>query len=105
MVASKPSFRVPFPPRDLDLSSLSESLERATLALGQLVGSTQILPDPDLFVFMNVRREAVLSSQIEGTEASLEEMDILVEITGKKSYRVFAFESYLELFEERRERG
>lgn len=43
----------------------------ATLSLGRLVGSAEILPDPDLLVFMYIRREAVLSSQIEGTEASL----------------------------------
>ncbi len=61
----------PFPPRDLDLVPLAALIERATLALGRLVGSAEILPDPDLFVFMYVRREAVLSSQIEGTEASL----------------------------------
>jgi Fic family protein len=61
----------PFPPGDLDLGGLHELLERATLALGRLVGAAEILPDPDLFVYMYVRREAVLSSQIEGTEASL----------------------------------
>jgi len=61
----------PFPPNDLDLEPLGDLLERATLSLGRLVGSAEILPDPDLFVFMYVRREAVLSSQIEGTEASL----------------------------------
>ena len=61
----------PFPPTDLDLEPLGDLLERAALALGRLVGSAEILPDPDLFVFMYVRREAVLSSQIEGTEASL----------------------------------
>lgn len=60
-----------FPPEDLQLDPLADLLERATLALGRLVGSAEILPDPDLFVFMYVRREAVLSSQIEGTEASL----------------------------------
>lgn len=66
----------PFPSQDLDLSAgLVELLSRANLALGRLVGSTEILPNPDLFVFMYVRREAVLSSQIEGTQASL--MDIL----------------------------
>jgi len=53
------------------LERLADHLERATLALGSLVGSAEILPDPDLFVYMYVRREAVLSSQIEGTEASL----------------------------------
>lgn len=62
----------PFPPDDLRIQPrLVDLLEDATLALGKLVGSTEILPDPDLFVFMYVRREAVLSSQIEGTEASL----------------------------------
>jgi Fic family protein len=48
---------------------------KADLELGKLVGATSILPNPELFVFMYVRREAVLSSQIEGTQASL--MDIL----------------------------
>ncbi|MEQ9569789.1 MAG: Fic family protein [Longimicrobiales bacterium] len=61
----------PFPPTDLTLAPLGDLLEKATLSLGRLVGSAEILPDPDLFVFMYVRREAVLSSQIEGTEASL----------------------------------
>lgn len=65
-----------FPPGDIQLErSLVDVLERATLALGKLVGSTEILPDPDLFVYMYIRREAVLSSQIEGTEASL--VDVL----------------------------
>jgi hypothetical protein len=52
----------PFPPADLDLARLQELLERATLALGRLVGAAEILPDPDIFVYMYVRREAVLSS-------------------------------------------
>ncbi len=60
-----------FPPGDLRLGALAELLEKATLSLGRLVGSAEILPDPDLFVYMYVRREAVLSSQIEGKEASL----------------------------------
>jgi len=61
-----------FPPTDIKIApSLVALVEDATLALGKLVGSSEILPDPDLFVYMYVRREAVLSSQIEGTEASL----------------------------------
>ena len=48
---------------------------KATLALGKLDGATETLPNPDLFVFMYVRKEAVLSSQIEGTQASL--MDLI----------------------------
>lgn len=46
-------------------------LSAADRALGRLDGSTDALPNPDLFVFMYVRREAALSSQIEGTQASL----------------------------------
>ncbi|HLB61617.1 MAG TPA: Fic family protein [Actinomycetota bacterium] len=66
----------PFPPRDLALNSrLQALLSAADLALGRLDGATALVPDPDLFVFMYVRREAVLSSQIEGTQASL--MDVL----------------------------
>ncbi len=45
-------------------------LERATLALGRLDSITLLLPDPDLFLYAYVRREAVLSSQIEGTQSS-----------------------------------
>ncbi|HEY9628076.1 MAG TPA: Fic family protein [Coleofasciculaceae cyanobacterium] len=52
-----------------------ELLSQADRALGRLDGATDALPNPDLFVFMYVRKEAVLSSQIEGTQASL--IDIL----------------------------
>lgn len=54
---------------------LLELLSKADRALGRLDGATDILPNPDLFVFMYVRKEAVLSSQIEGTQASL--MDVV----------------------------
>ena len=53
---------------------LSGLLSRADLALGRLDGSIQTLPNPDLFVYMYVRKEAVLSSQIEGTQASLTDL-------------------------------
>jgi Fic family protein len=49
-------------------------LERATLALGRLDSVTLLLPDPDLFLYAYVRREAVLSSQIEGTQSSLTDL-------------------------------
>ncbi len=49
-------------------------LSRADLALGRLDGSIQTLPNPDLFVYMYVRKEAVLSSQIEGTQSSLQDL-------------------------------
>ncbi len=66
----------PFPPSDVRLENrLLPLLSKADQELGKLIGAAHILPNPDLFVFMYVRREAVLSSQIEGTQASL--MDIL----------------------------
>jgi Fic family protein len=49
-------------------------LERATLALGRLDSITLLLPDPHLFLYAYVRREAVLSSQIEGTQSSLAQL-------------------------------
>ncbi len=49
-------------------------LSQADRALGRLDGSIQTLPNPDLFVLMYVRKEAVLSSQIEGTQSSLQDL-------------------------------
>src|SRR4051812_44659032 len=49
-------------------------LSQADRALGRLDGSVQTLPHPDLFVYMYVRKEAVLSSQIEGTQSSLQDL-------------------------------
>ena len=54
--------------------TLQALLSEADRSLGRLDGSIQILPDPDLFVFMYVRKEAVLSSQIEGTQSSLQDL-------------------------------
>jgi Fic family protein len=56
---------------DEELMALLSDADRA---LGRLDGSIQTLPDPDLFVFMYVRKEAVLSSQIEGTQSSLNDV-------------------------------
>ncbi len=50
---------------------MNRLLADATLAIGRLDGAIQNLPNPDLFVYMYVRKEAVLSSQIEGTQSSL----------------------------------
>ncbi|MEZ6127456.1 MAG: Fic family protein [Planctomycetaceae bacterium] len=49
-------------------------LSQADRSLGRLDGSILTLPNPDLFVFMYVRKEAVLSSQIEGTQSSLQDV-------------------------------
>lgn len=59
----------PNPPVQFD-EEMHSLLSLADRRLGRLDGITQILPNPDLFVSMYVRKEAVLSSQIEGTQAS-----------------------------------
>jgi Fic family protein len=66
----------PLPPEpgvvfDADLVNL---LGMATTAVGRLDGVARMLPNPDLFVAMYVRREAVLSSQIEGTQSTLDDV-------------------------------
>jgi Fic family protein len=49
-------------------------LGQATHAIGKLSGLSAVIPDPDLFVYLYVRKEALLSSQIEGTPCSLEDI-------------------------------
>jgi Fic family protein len=63
----------PDPEVDVDAEMLAV-LSDADLALGRLDGVIQTVPNPDLFVAMYVRREAVLSSQIEGTQSTLEDL-------------------------------
>lgn len=63
----------PLPPLDLN-DARQALLERATLALGRLDSVCVLLPDPQLFLYAYVRREAVLSSQIEGTQSSLSDL-------------------------------
>ncbi len=66
----------PLPPQPaliLD-GSLQQVLESAVLALGRLDGVSTLLPDEALFLYAYVRKEAVLSSQIEGTQSSLSDL-------------------------------
>ena len=69
---------VPFPlPPDPPVhmtSRLQVLQEEATHALGRLDGAAAILPNPHLFIYSYVRKEAVLSSQIEGTQSSLSDL-------------------------------
>ncbi len=66
----------PLPPEPaLDLTdALQPRLEQAHLALGRLDSLSTLLPDPSLFLYSYVRKEAVLSSQIEGTQSSLADL-------------------------------
>lgn len=63
----------PDPPVAMD-EEMQSLLSKADRTLGRLDGSIQTLPDHNLFVFMYVRKEAVLSSQIEGTQSSLNDL-------------------------------
>ena len=55
-------------------AELTRLLSAADRSLGRLDGIGSVLPNPDLFVAMYVRQEAVLSSQIEGTQSTLEDV-------------------------------
>ncbi len=72
----------PAPPIDLH-ADLSQLLSKADQGLGRLDGVAAILPNPDLFVAMYIKQEAVLSSQIEGTQSTLQ--DILALEGGAKN--------------------
>lgn len=63
----------PDPPVQIS-DDMEALLSQADRALGRLDGSIHTLPHPDLFVYMYVRKEAVLSSQIEGTQSSLQDV-------------------------------
>lgn len=105
----------PVPPLDPD-GTLQQTLESAVLALGRLDGIAPLLPNQAaLFLYAYVRKEAVLSSQIEGTQSSLSdlllfesheapgvlvEQGIAREITGKRRGRLFAHDRYLAILNE-----
>jgi len=63
----------PDPPIQYDLE-LHKLQDQANRALGRLEGASLLLPDPTIFLYTYVRKEAVLSSQIEGTQSSLSDL-------------------------------
>ncbi len=69
----------PLPPKMIWTDELVSMMEKATLAIGRLAGTGQLLTNPHLLIMPFLRREAVLSSRIEGTQASLSEL-VLFEI-------------------------
>lgn len=65
----------PLPPEPgLDLTGLSGLVSEAMYALGRLDGVRSVAPDTSLFLYMYIRKEALLSSQIEGTQSSLSDL-------------------------------
>lgn len=68
-----PSPLPPDPTVDID-SDMQQLLSKADMAVARLDGMGYILPNVNLFIAMYVKKEALLSSQIEGTQASLEDL-------------------------------
>ncbi|MFY9656616.1 MAG: Fic/DOC family N-terminal domain-containing protein, partial [Methylocystis sp.] len=65
----------PLPPKpEIALLPLLDRLSAAERALGRLDGAAVLLPRQELFLYMYVRKEAVLSSQIEGTQSTLADL-------------------------------
>lgn len=65
----------PLPPDPpLNTEPFHPLLDRANQALGRLDGLSMLLPDTELFLYLYIRKEAVLSSQIEGTQSSLSDL-------------------------------
>lgn len=58
----------------IDLTGLYPYLEKATLALAELNSAHKSIPNISLFIYMYVRKEALLSSQIEGTQSSFSDL-------------------------------
>jgi Fic family protein len=58
----------------INISEISEWLEKANFAVGELNGIVETVPDPAIINYMYVRKEAVLSSQIEGTQSTLDDL-------------------------------
>src|SRR6202453_2798152 len=63
----------PVPPLEL-IGPIRTALDQALLALGRLDGAAAALPDAHLLLYTFVRKEAVLSSQIEGTQSTLDDL-------------------------------
>jgi Fic/DOC family N-terminal len=62
----------PDPP--VELAGLFQHLDRANQALGRLDGLTTLLPDTKFFLYLYIQKEALLSSQIEGTQSSFSDL-------------------------------
>jgi Fic family protein len=64
----------PLPPPNLELNGLQRQLEHANQGLGRLNGMTKLLPDIRFLLYLYVRKEALVSSQIEGTQSSFADL-------------------------------
>lgn len=92
----------PLPPTPpIEMERLYPLLDQANVALGRLDGLSIILPDPSLFLYMYIRKEAVLSSQIEGTQSSLSDLLLYEnnEVAGVPNQDVVEVSNYVAAME------
>ena len=92
----------PLPPvPGISFDAVRKKLDRALLALGRLDSVSALLPDTQLFLYTYVRKEAVLSSQIEGTQSSLSDLLLfeLEEIPGAPLDDVMEVSCYVAALE------
>lgn len=96
-----------YAPKDLppipgiEMEKIYPLLDGANIALGRLDGLSIILPDPSLFLYMYIRKEAVLSSQIEGTQSSLSDLLLYEnhEASGVPNHDVVEVSNYVAAME------
>jgi Fic family protein len=95
-----PKFLPPAPSIEFS-PKLLHLMERANLAVGRLDGLARLLPDLQLFLYFYVRKEAVLSSQIEGTQSSLSELLLFEsqQLTGGPTDDVVEVSNYVAALE------
>lgn len=68
-------FPKPLPPKPpIQMEQIYHKLDKANIAIGRLDGISAFLPDKSLFLYFYIRKEAVLSSQIEGTQSTLSDL-------------------------------
>lgn len=92
----------PLPPMPaIEMDKIYLLLDQANIALGRLDGLSIILPDPSLYLYMYIRKEAVLSSQIEGTQSSLSDLLLFEneEIAGMPNKDVVEVSNYVAAME------
>lgn len=90
------------PPKPaLQLNRIYPLLDQANIAIGRLDGIGNILPDQELFLYMYIRKEAVLSSQIEGTQSSLSDLLMFEndEMPGVPEHDVIEVSNYVAAME------
>lgn len=90
----------PLPPNPpLNMDKIYPLLDQANIAMGRLDGLSVILPDISSYLYMYIRKEAVLSSQIEGTQSSLSDLLSYENVPGIPNQDVMEVSNYVAAME------